>query len=297
MPKLTFEINKISNDYYPIALVKSFNKNNRKNNKLIYIDVENKGRTNINLNDDEIFEIIPTINKDKRDIFYICGASGSGKSYIAKTISENYSKMFEDRPIYLISKLEFDETIDQIKGLIRLDYKNLQDININEFSNSLVIFDDYDTIEKPYIDHVELLINDIAIMGRKHHEEQGNISMLLLSHYLTNYKKTRLILNEANFIIVYPNATSYNALYYLLNTYIGMNKEDIKNMKKLNSRWVCIHKNYPQYYISLRKIQLLNVDEDEDEEFKSEDKDDYFDDYEIIKVNTRKKQNKRKKIK
>lgn len=295
MPKLTFEINKISNDYYPIALVKSFNKNNRKNNKLIYIDVENKGRTNINLNDDEIFEIIPTINKDKRDIFYICGASGSGKSYIAKTISENYNKMFEDRPIYLISKLEFDETIDQIKGLIRLDYKNLQDININEFSNSLVIFDDYDTIEKPYIDHVELLINDIAIMGRKHHEEQGNISMLLLSHYLTNYKKTRLILNEANFIIVYPNATSYNALYYLLNTYIGMNKEDIKNMKKLNSRWVCIHKNYPQYYISLRKIQLLNVDEDEDEEFKSEDKDDYFDDYEIIKVNTRKQQNKRKR--
>lgn len=295
MPKLTFEINKISNDYYPIALVKSFNKNNRKNNKLIYIDVENKGRTNINLNDDEIFEIIPTINKDKRDIFYICGASGSGKSYIAKTISENYNKMFEDRPIYLISKLEFDETIDQIKGLIRLDYKNLQDININEFSNSLVIFDDYDTIEKPYIDHVELLINDIAIMGRKHHEEQGNISMLLLSHYLTNYKKTRLILNEANFIIVYPNATSYNALYYLLNTYIGMNKEDIKNMKKLNSRWVCIHKNYPQYYISLRKIQLLNVDEDEDEEFKSEDKDDYFDDYEIIKVNTRKQTKKRQR--
>lgn len=82
-----------------------------------------------------------------------------------------------------------------------------------------------------------------------------NTSMLILSHYLTNYKKTRLILGESNFLIVYPLATSFKALKYVCEHYGGLEKEQIQQMKKLG-RWVCIHKNYPVYVLSAHSAYL-----------------------------------------
>jgi len=43
-------------------------------------------------------------------------ASGSGKSHIAKGVAERYMKQFPDRDVYLVSKLEEDETLDNMKG-------------------------------------------------------------------------------------------------------------------------------------------------------------------------------------
>lgn len=97
-------------------------------------------------------------------------------------------------------------------------------------------------------------------MGRKHSEDQGNVSMLVLSHYLTNYKKTRLILNEANYFVVYPQATSSHALGYLLKTHLGLEKDDIKRLKRLG-RWVLLHKSYPQYLLSAQTCELLHLDD------------------------------------
>ena len=95
---------------------------------------------------------------------------------------------------YLISKLEADETIDSMDPPpIRIDYKTFIDDppDINKLANSMVIFDDYDVIQGKEGDAVHTLIDDIATMGRKHGEDQGCISMLCLTHALTNYKKTR----------------------------------------------------------------------------------------------------------
>lgn len=278
MPRITYDKpRKITNEYYPISIIKTLGSPYDKthHDKLLYIDINKSGTHSIEIHDGIAFQPIPSVHEEKRDIYYIAGASGSGKSYIARTIANNYKKMFPEREIYLISKLDYDETLDKMDvPPKRIDYTTLKDnpLDINELSNSLIIFDDYDTITpKKDLDAVLNLINDIAIMGRKHHEEQGNISMLCLTHYLTNYKSTRLILNEANFFIIYPQATSYHALYYLLNTHVGMTKEDIKKMKKLNSRWVLIHKNFPQYMLSQHNCKILNIDEsDEDSEYSDE---------------------------
>ena len=115
----------------------------------------------------------------------------------------------------------------------------------------MIIFDDYDTFTGPAEKVVHKLIDDLATMGR-----HTNTTMLCLSHYLTNYKKTRLLLNEATHIVVYPMATSYHALSYLLKTHIGMSKEDIRDLKKMG-RWVMIYKSYPQYMISSTNARLL----------------------------------------
>jgi len=201
------------------------------------------------------FELLPTSDPKKRDVWYIAGASGSGKSYIAKGLGEYYQKLFPDRSVYLISKLNEDSgTLDKMKPPAkRVNIQSMIDDypDLDEFKNCMIIFDDYDTLTGPAEKVVHKLIDDLATMGR-----HTNTTMLCLSHYLTNYKKTRLLLNEATHIVVYPMATSYHALGYLLKTHIGMTKDDIRDIKKMG-RWVCVYKHFPQYLISSTHARML----------------------------------------
>lgn len=210
----------------------------------------------ITLPDDESqFQLLPSPDPDRREVFYIAGASGSGKSHIAKGLGEYYKKLFPDREVYLISKLEEDATLDSMRPKCkRINIQSLIDDYpaLEEFENCMVIFDDYDTFTGDAEKVIHKLIDDLATMGR-----HTKTTMLCLSHYLTNYKKTRLLLNEATHIVVYPQATSYHALGYLLKTHIGMSTEDIRDLKKMG-RWVCVYKHYPQWLISSKHARVLN---------------------------------------
>jgi hypothetical protein len=145
---------------------------------------------------------------------------------------------------------------------IRLDYSTFLESppDINEFSNSMVIFDDYDTVTPAKLNKaVQGFIDDIAIMGRKHSEEQGNITMMCLSHYLSNYKSTRIILSETSHFLLYPQSTSAGQLNAVVERYVGLDKDDVKRMKRMG-RWVCIHKNYPMWLLSANHAELLHVE-------------------------------------
>lgn len=201
------------------------------------------------------FQILPSPDPEKREVFYVAGASGSGKSYFAKGFAEYYKKLYPDREVYLISKLKEDETLDSLKFIKRLDIQSFIDDypDLEEFENCLTIWDDYDTLTGDAAKVVQKLINDLATMGR-----HTKSTMLCLTHYLTQYSKTRLILNEATHIVVYPQATSYHALRYLLKNYIGVEEEDIKDMRKWGSRWLCFGKNFPQYVLAQQKAKILH---------------------------------------
>jgi Cdc6-like AAA superfamily ATPase len=217
---------------------------------------------NIKLPMDSTFQLIPDKNAEKRQIYYIAGASGSGKSHIAKGLAEKYQKQFPNREVYLISKLKEDETLDSMKNppkrlnLDKIIAAPLKDLEV--FRDCMIIFDDYDAFTKPYDKLVESMMNDIATMGR-----HTNTTMLALTHYLSNYKKTRLMLTEATHFVLYPQSTGLQALSYLLKTYIGMDKKDIQKLRTSSTRWVCIHKNYPMYAITENSAWLINqVDEE-----------------------------------
>lgn len=210
----------------------------------------------IELPPDSQFQPIPSPDAKTRQVFYVAGQSGSGKSYFARGIAENYKKLYPEREIYLISKLQEDETLDKMKigKPKRISLQSLVDDppDLEEFKECLVIFDDWDTLDKPFFKVVHKLIEDLAIMGR-----HTCTSMLILSHYLSNYGSTRLILGEAQFLVLYPLATSQKALKYVCEHYGGLDKEDIMGLKK-RGRWVCIHKNYPSYVISTHEANMLH---------------------------------------
>jgi len=227
----------------------------RKLYKRILSDDSSNDKT-IVLPDDSTFHLIPNPDKDKRSVYYIAGASGSGKSYIARGLAEGYKKLFPSRQVYLISKLKEDSTLDTMKigRPLRIDVQSLIDNypTIDEFKDCMVIFDDYDTFTDKAGKVVQQLIDDLAIQGR-----HTNTTMLCLTHYITNYKKTALMLNEAMYYIIYPQSTSFSSLKYLLATRVGMSKEEIHELRKMG-RWVCIYKNYPQFLISQHTAKILH---------------------------------------
>lgn len=223
--------------------------------KIVSDDKEKQGSV-FELPDDSSFEILPNCDAQKRDIFYIAAQAGSGKSYIARGIAEKYRKLWPDRVVYLVSQLKEDETLDNMKGgkPARLNVETFVENfpELSEFEDCMVIFDDYDTYDTKTLDVVLRLIDLIAIQGR-----HTRTSMLCLTHYLTNYKKTRLLLNEATHFVVYPQSTSYKALQYLLGTHLGLDKEDLTKIKHLG-RWVLITKNYPQCMVSQHFAKILH---------------------------------------
>jgi hypothetical protein len=163
--------------------------------------------------------------------------------------------LFPEREVYLISKLKEDATLDALKFLKRLNIQSFIDDypDLDEFKDCMVIMDDYDTLTGDAEKVVLKLVDDIAIMGR-----HTNTSMLCLSHYLTNYKKTRLILTEATHIVVYPQSTSYHAMRYLLKNQVGLDEEDLKRYRKFGSRWICFVKGFPTMMISQKNAEILN---------------------------------------
>jgi len=203
------------------------------------------------------FQIVPPSEEDKRNVYYIAGASGSGKSYVAGEISKNYKLLHPNNEVYLISKLTEDSTLDSltIGRPKRINIDSILDDppKIEEFRNCLVIFDDYDGITGKLGKAILELITDIAITGR-----HTATNLILCTHHISNYSKTRLLLNEATHYILYPQSSSFNALKHLLIHYLGMDTEEIKQLKNIKSRWVCFHKNYPQYQLSQTSCKILH---------------------------------------
>lgn len=212
--------------------------------------------TEVDLPPNSTFSLLPTSEKKARDVFYICGPSGSGKSYVAKGIAEEYHRMHPDRPIYIVSKLTEDSTLDKLKYLVRLDPDKLKSQpleNLKDLNESLVIFDDIENFDKETDKAIQNLVNMIASTGR--HE---NVSMIYITHLLSDYKRTRLVLMEATQYVLYPLSTGSHAFNYMMKTYLGMDSKEANALRKTGSRWISIRKHFPQVLITEHSAKVMN---------------------------------------
>jgi len=203
------------------------------------------------------FEQVPN-TKQERDILYITGASGSGKSYYASKYIRNYKKAHKDSPIYIFSPVAEDKKLDDLKvKRVKIDETLVTDpIMPSDLKNCLVVFDDIDVIvQKPLRDALYALLNQILEVGR-----HTKTSCIITNHLPTNGKETRRMLNECHSITYFPASGSKRQLNNLLEGYIGMDTKDIKKAKNFGSRWVTIFKNYPQFVMTEKDLYLLGDD-------------------------------------
>ena len=230
-------------------------------NKIVSVsaddDINDKLKTfkSINLEKGLSFQQIPNKEAD-REIMYITGASGSGKShYIAQYVRE-YQKLYKNNEIYLYSSLPSDETIDVISNLhrVKIDESLVTNpIIVSDFESSMIIFDDCDVIKDVRLRNAVLsTMNEVLEIGRHH-----KISSCISYHRSTGGKDTTRVLNECDFVVYFPNSGSAYALNYLLTKYVGLDKKDIKKIKNFKSRWCCVFKKYPQVVMTERNIFIL----------------------------------------
>lgn len=208
---------------------------------------------------DAKFQQVPN-PKTEREILYITGRSGSGKSTYTRKYLEEYRKKFKDRPIYMFSALPDDPSLDSIKPKrIELDESIISDpIAAEDLKDSVAIFDDIDVLSNKKIrEEVYKILNQILEVGRHY-----NITCICTNHLPTNGKDTRRILNEAHSFTYFPHAAT-GRIKYFLTEYLGLDKKTIAYMKRQNTRWATIFKNFPGEYMLEREIGLLGIFDDD----------------------------------
>lgn len=240
----------------PIAIVKGEEYDKKNKNPVLFLSENNEGFDDIELDDDNKFQLIPNTKKE-RDILYVVGQSGSGKSYFCTQYLKQYNILYPDRKIYMFSTLDEDAEIDKLKNFhrIRLDdaFLDDQDIPTSEFQDSCCVFDDIDNLRNQALKRkLWALMNSILQTGR-----HFNIHALITFHVSTAGLDTRMILNEAHSVTFNCRTMGNGALKYLLDKYLGLDKEEIKRIKKLKGRMVTIMKTYPKMVVSEKECFIL----------------------------------------
>lgn len=226
----------------------------------IYFDLIDVFNDRINKDFDINFgDIVQIPRMDTRECLYICGPSGSGKSTYITQYAKQYKKLFKNNPIYIISKIENDKSFDELgkKNIFKipLNNENFVDdpIKTTDLEDCLIIFDDTDTIiDKKILNGVNALKDDILETGR-----HQNIYICISSHLINDYKKTRTVLNECHHIVLFPRASSYHSIKYVLSHYLGLSSQEIERIKRLPTRWVTVSKHYPRKVLFQKGAYLL----------------------------------------
>ena len=191
---------------------------------------------------------------------YISAPSGSGKSYFAGKWIKEFNKMFKDQEVYVFSPIPEDKVLDD-NNIIRVDMDTdllNNPIMVEELENSLVVFDDCESIkDKRILKYIEWLRDSILETGRHY-----NVRMLWISHLISNYSSTRRLLNESTFVCVFPRSGSgvFQIKKFLQNQ-CGLGKNEIKKFLSQDSRWNCVYRTFPQYVITEKTCYFPKIDD------------------------------------
>lgn len=192
-------------------------------------------------NIDDMEKIVPLIGGAveafDRSIF-LTGPSGSGKTYLSKLIMKLDEK---NRPIIVFSKIDDDESLRDLKKL-KVNKSSFPDqrdggtrmikISINteddlmnlpsneDLKNCICFFDDIDSFPREIANILNEYRDSILESGRHH-----NITVLSTSHQLYNWAKTRVILNESEYVCLFPHANKRSTMMFLKDRMGLINKE------------------------------------------------------------------------
>lgn len=208
------------------------------------------------------FELVPPPGeKDERVVGYFAGPAGSGKSYAAAQWAEKYHALWPSRKIFFFTANDISADpawakLLKQKALTLLDPKSLlaspMDVARDFPSDgSLTIWDDcIDAFSGKQEKAVLLAVQNQLQLGRKFGQ-----SVLVISHELTNYSRTRAILHDSHFCCVFPALTPPHSLRFFLSK-IGVDERLLPEMRKWG-RAVYVSLRAPMWAVSENTARLL----------------------------------------
>jgi len=205
-------------------------------------------------------KIMPAFDMTKKKVFhcFFSGATGSGKSYLARKCIEQIKPKF----VFVFSSVD-DGDYDNIKGVktIHVDLNDIiqkQHLDIHQIyetvpDDCICIFDDIvsfgQKLAKPYIELRMILLQK----GR--HRGQS-VFVCEQQAMAGNQKGAREVLLNCSRFFCFPKS-NFNSFQKLAKQYLGLNDEQINKCKTLG-RWVCINKNFPQWICSEKEVLVFN---------------------------------------
>lgn len=213
-------------------------------------------------------EWLPDFLSNGRVSLFIAGNPGAGKSYLAKDVIRTLPSTFQ---ILLFTALEeddgnFDEFKDRIHK-IRMDPENLSRITLSEIRKRgkypLLLFDDIDKIRDKKVEKMTYAILEDALAngrGHKKHNGEGDIHVIVTSHCLNDYKKTKYAIENSDYIAVFPQSSTHSQMKLLFEK-VGLDKMWVDRVFRLGRRGdvrrVIIRKFTPMYIITSHCIELI----------------------------------------
>ena len=211
-----FKENQILTDN-SIALVRKVNKIDGKISKKSnpnYLEYVQNGDQNFNCKSSE--RLFPLCNiVGEREIVYITGASGSGKTYFANKYIMNYHKIYPENKLIYLSNNDIDNdksvemphlyTVLKPDDLVNYMIDNYDEAKVMKtFSNSIILCDDlmniHSTKHKNIVQQVHKFIDRALELFRR-----INCSIVYIAHNETEYRLTRLLLTELTKYICFPS--------------------------------------------------------------------------------------------
>ena len=213
-------------------------------------------------------EWLPSMLENGRVSIFIAGNPGAGKSYLAKDIIRTLPRDFD---ILLFTALEeddgnFEEFRDRIHK-IKMSPDILSRISLSEIrkrgKHPLLLFDDIDKIRDKTVEKLTYAILEDALAngrGHKKHDGEGDVHVIVTSHSLNDYKKTKYAIENTDYIAVFPQSSTFSQMKMLMEK-IGLDKEWTRKIMTLGKRGdvrrVIIRKTTPMYAIMSNTIELL----------------------------------------
>lgn len=196
------------------------------------------------------FCYVPDKNRERETILYL-GKPGSGKSYQINEYLKEFVKEFPGWPIYMFSEKESTSSITVKVNRIKID-KELKNLKWSDFENSCCVFDDIDSLTKELKVIVYELRDQILNNGR-----EKRIHVLMSNHNNTDGNESKVAINCANVFCVFM--ANYNrSMKYLLENYIGLEKDQITKLKNNNdSRATYFLMTYPNLILQDNIISTI----------------------------------------
>ena len=183
-------------------------------------------------------------------VLYVSARRGAGKSTFCNMYIHNYTKATDGR-VFLVSRLEDDPSIKLPERGLRIPISEVIFLEMADLHDSLIVFDDINDakLTKKQVQMLTNFITDVIENSR-----HFNISVIITSHMMTNYKATRPFLYESSAIVIYPQFSNLAQIEKVMKNYYSMTDQQIAEIFKSKSRWVMVNTINPKYVLSHHEI-------------------------------------------